>query len=120
MSPLALARACLQAYVDKDRKAAEALMADDFRFTSPIDNAIDRANYFARCWPNSETMRVATVLKAAEEDDRAFIVYEAEIAGKRMRNREMHTARDGKLVSVEVYFGWNLPHPALPGGFAEQ
>jgi hypothetical protein len=64
-------------------------------------------------------MRAATVLKSAESGDRAFIIYDAEIVGKRLRNCEMHTARNGKLMSVEVYFGWDLPHPAAPGHFVE-
>ena len=55
-SPLAVARACLQAYVDKNRAAIEALIADDYRFTSPIDNSLDRKTYFEVCWPNSKTM----------------------------------------------------------------
>jgi hypothetical protein len=29
------------------------------------------------------------------------------------------TVRDGKIVEVEVYFGWNAPHPAPSGGFME-
>jgi hypothetical protein len=29
------------------------------------------------------------------------------------------TSRDGKLSSVEVYFGWDLPHPAKVGGFVK-
>lgn len=33
-SPLAVARACLQAYVDKDRTAIEKLIAADHHFTS--------------------------------------------------------------------------------------
>ena len=114
-----LSRACLQAYVDKDRSAAEALIATDFHFTSPIDNLLDRATYFARCWPNSESMRAATVVATADDGNQAFVVYEAETGTKRFRNCEMHTSRDGKLVSVEVYFGWNLPHPAAPGNFVD-
>jgi hypothetical protein len=39
-SPCAIARACLQAYVDKDRAALEALLDEDFHFTSPIDKGI--------------------------------------------------------------------------------
>jgi ketosteroid isomerase-like protein len=35
---VAIARAGYRAYVDKDRAAIEALIADDFRFTSPLDN----------------------------------------------------------------------------------
>ena len=50
---LGIARACLRAYVDKDRAAIEALLDDDFHFTSPIDNALDRATYLQVCWPNS-------------------------------------------------------------------
>jgi len=53
---VAIARACYAAYVRKDRKAMEALIAPDFRFTSPLDNRIDRATYFQRCWPNSATI----------------------------------------------------------------
>jgi hypothetical protein len=54
--PIAVARASYRAYVDKDRAAIEALIADDFHFTSPLDSRIDRATYFARCWPNSTTL----------------------------------------------------------------
>ena len=50
---VAIARAAYEAYVAKDRAAIEKLIADDFHFTSPLDNRIDRATYFARCWPNS-------------------------------------------------------------------
>ena len=117
MNALALARACLQAYVDKDRAAIEALLADDFRFTSPYDNALDRTAYFARCWPNCEDARAFAVVESADLGDRAFAVYDAESTSKRFRNCEMYVARGGKLVAVEVYFGWDLPHPAPPGSF---
>jgi ketosteroid isomerase-like protein len=45
----AIARASYEAFAAKDRAAIEALIADDFHFTSPLDNKIDRATYFARC-----------------------------------------------------------------------
>jgi len=45
-NPLAVARGCLAAYVSKDRAAIEALIAEDYHFTSPIDNALDRETYF--------------------------------------------------------------------------
>jgi ketosteroid isomerase-like protein len=112
-----LSVACLQAYVDKARDAAEALIADDFSFTSPRDNALDRATYFERCWPNSELMTAIRIIEAVDQGDRAFVIYEANIGKQQFRNCEMHTARDGKLVAVEVYFGWDLPHPAPVGGF---
>jgi hypothetical protein len=55
-SAFAVARACLQAYVDKDRTAIETLIADDYHFTSPINNALDRETYFELCWPNSKAL----------------------------------------------------------------
>jgi hypothetical protein len=51
--PLDVVRACLQAYVDKDRASIEALLDDDYHFTSPLDNEPDRAAYLDICWPNS-------------------------------------------------------------------
>lgn len=110
-----LSRACLQAYVDKAREAIEAFIAADFHFTSPLDNAIDRATYFERCWPNSAMMRAVEVIAVVDDCDQAFLVYEVDTGEKRFRNCERHSAQDGKLVAVEVYFGWNLPHPAQPG-----
>jgi ketosteroid isomerase-like protein len=118
--PLAVARGCLEAYVAKDRAAIEALIAKDYHFTSPIDNALDRETYFARCWPNSEAMTGFDYVYQMEDGNRAFIVYEAHTkSGKTFRNSEVHTVRDGKLIATEVYFGWDLPHTAPRGGFIE-
>ena len=41
-SNAAIAQAAYRAYVTKDRAALEALLADDFHFTSPLDNRLDR------------------------------------------------------------------------------
>jgi hypothetical protein len=49
-----VARAIYEAYVRTDRAAIESLVDDDFHFTSPLDNRLDRRTYFDRCWPNSE------------------------------------------------------------------
>jgi hypothetical protein len=38
-------------------------------------------------------------------------------SGRNFRNTEALTVRDGKIVEVEVYFGWSEPHPAPPGDF---
>jgi hypothetical protein len=115
-SPLAVARACMQAYVDKDRAAIERLIAADYRFTSPIDNALDRESYFEICWPNSKALTGFDCIHQAQDGDCAFIVYEGHTAsGKTFRNSEVHTVRNGQLVATEVYFGWNLPHDVPEG-----
>jgi hypothetical protein len=114
--PLAVVHACLQAYVDKDRAAIEPLIAADYHFTSPIDNALDRDAYFSICWPNSDAMASFEFICGAEHEDRAYVVYEGRTsAGKTFRNCEVHTVRDGRLVATEVYFGWDVPHKVAPG-----
>ncbi len=48
------------------------------------------------------------------------MTYEGQGAGgKRFRNTEILTIRDGQICDVEVYFGWSIPHEAAPGGFVE-
>jgi ketosteroid isomerase-like protein len=119
--PVGVARACYQAYVDKDRNAIEALMADDFRFTSPLDNGLDRATYFSRCWPNSKAIAGFDFIHLVTERDRVFVTYEARTAqGKRFRNTEILRVRNGKITEAEVYFGWDVPHAANAGGFVER
>ena len=110
-SALAVFRRSFQAYVGKDRPAIESILADDFHFTSPLDNRLDRQAYLEICWPNSRTIAAFDEVFASEHGDRACILYEARTTdGQRLRNCEIATVRGEKLVSVEVYFGWGLPH----------
>jgi len=116
--PIAVAKKSYQAYVDKDRAALEQVIADDFHFSSPLDNRIDRRTYFARCWPNSENIADFKFIYLVHEDHRVFVTYEGHSSsGKGFRNTEILTIRHGQLVEAEVYFGWSLPHEAPSGGF---
>lgn len=118
---LHIACACYQAYVDKDRVALETLIADDFHFTSPLDNRIDRKAYFERCWPTSRTISGFEFVHLAADGDCVFITYEAETTtGRRFRNTEVMTIRNGKIRDVEVFFGWKVPHEAREGGSVER
>ncbi|CAN5379653.1 nuclear transport factor 2 family protein [soil metagenome] len=117
---IAIAKACYRAYVTKDRAAIEALLADDFTFTSPLDNKLSRKTYFERCWPNSAGAEEFSFIHTVPDGDRVFVTYEAVHSGKRFRNTEIMTIRDGKIVDVDVYFGWDIPHKAKSGGFVDQ
>jgi len=116
---VAIARASYDAYVTKDRAAIEALIADDFHFTSPIDNRLDRATYFARCWPNSESIEGFDFIHLVPDGERVFVTYEGRGGGRRFRNTEILTVKDGRITDAEVYFGWTIPHEARPGGFVD-
>jgi ketosteroid isomerase-like protein len=112
----AVARASYDAYIKKDRAALEAILADDFHFSSPLDNRLDRASYLKICWPNSQTIEDFEIKHLVAYGDNVFISYIGKgRGGKHFRNTEIMTIRNGKLVEVEVYFGWSLPHPAAEG-----
>ena len=74
--PVSIASKAYQACVDKDRDAIEAVIADDFHFTSPLDNRIDRETYFKRCWPKSEMIAAFEFINLVSGGDRAFVSYE--------------------------------------------
>jgi ketosteroid isomerase-like protein len=120
IDPISIARKSYRAFVEKDRATMEALLADDFHFTSPLDNRIDREIYFKRCWPNNKTIVDFDFVHLAGAGEQAFVTYEGQKSdGGRFRNTEILTVRDGKIVEVEVYFGWSIPHKAQVGGFID-
>jgi len=120
-SSVAIAKAAYKAYVTKDRAALEALLADDFHFTSPLDNRLDRETYFGRCWPNSTTIDGFDFVYPVTDADRVLVTYEGRNTdGHRFRNTEILTIRDQHIVDVEVYFCWSIPHKAPLGGFVDE
>lgn len=101
-----LVRQCFAAYEAKDRQALEALLSDDFTFSSPLDDNISRKRYFERCWPNSEHLRAFHIVKLFAEGNQAFVTYESEHSdGGKFRNTEFFTGDGEKLKHVDVYFG---------------
>src|SRR5215475_13213038 len=91
-----------------------------FTLPAPLDSRIGRKTYFERCWPNSETLSGFDFINLVADGERVFVTYEAQTTGgKRFRNTEILSLRNGKIVEAEVYFGWSVPHAAPPGGSIE-
>ena len=108
-----IARDCFEAYVRKDRKAIEQLIDEDFHFTSPLDNRIDRVTYFERCWPNSQHITKFEFTRILTHGDQVIVTYMgSKTSGEGFRNTEILTIRQGKIVEVEVLFGPTVPHQA--------
>lgn len=100
------ARRMFAAYPAGDRDTVEEILAEDFHFTSPYDDAIDRAEYFRRCWPNHDKIRAIHIHRVIVDGDTAVVTYElVKHDGSRAHNAEVLTFRDGKLVNVFVHFG---------------
>jgi len=99
-------RNCFRAYEIKDRSILEKLLSDNFTFSSPQDDFINKETYFIRCWPFSEVVKTITIEKLFVEGNEAFVRYEAmQKDGKSFRNTEFFIVEKGKIRSVDVYFG---------------
>ena len=102
----AIARAMYVAFWSRNRGEAERLLGDDFTFTSPYDDAIDRAEFFRRCWPNAELLSGFDVERVAADVDGAFVTYRITTKqGVQFRNTEYLRISEGRIRSADVYFG---------------
>jgi ketosteroid isomerase-like protein len=105
-----LVRRCYAAYESGDPAVLEQSLTDDFTFFSPPDPGIDRAEYFARCWPNAKMIESFDFKRLVESGDAVIVTYEStKTDGHRFRNTEVFTFRGDMISRVEVYFGWDLP-----------
>jgi ketosteroid isomerase-like protein len=99
-------RALFAAYMSNDRGSVENSFTDDFTFTSPYDDRIDKASYFERCWRVSDWIERQQLEKIVVEGDEAFVTYEVVAKdGKRFRNTEFFRFDVDKISSIDVYFG---------------
>ena len=104
-------RAVFAAYLANDRQAVEGYLTDDFRFTSPYDDGIDKAAYFARCWKHSDWIERHELEKILVEGSEAFVTYRCQARdGKSFRNTEFFCFEGDKIKRIDVYFGASYQH----------
>jgi ketosteroid isomerase-like protein len=107
-------RRIFAAYLANDRQFVENAFSDDFRFTSPYDDALDKPAYFERCWNNSDWIERHELEKVFVEGDEAFVTYRC-IAkdGRTFRNTEFFVFDGNKVKRIDVYFGAAYQHGAF-------
>ena len=94
------------AYLSNDRQAVEAAFTDDFRFTSPYDDEIDKATYFERCWRASDWIERQDIERIMVEGEAAFVTYRCVAkGGKSFRNTEAYAFAGDRIRRIDVYFG---------------
>jgi ketosteroid isomerase-like protein len=99
-------RAIFAAYISNERQVVEAAFADDFSFTSPYDDRIDKVTYFERCWKTSEWIARHELERIVIQGDEAFVTYTCVGKdGKSFRNTEFFVFAGDKVRSIDVYFG---------------
>jgi ketosteroid isomerase-like protein len=99
-------RGIFAAYMSGNRKLVEDALSDDFRFTSPYDDSIDKPTYFERCWKNSDWIERHELERIFVQGDEAFVTYLCVAkGGKRFRNTEFFVFAGDRVKRIDVYFG---------------
>jgi ketosteroid isomerase-like protein len=99
-------RSLFAAYMANDRKAVESAFTDDFRFTSPYDDEIDKATYFERCWRATDWIERPDLETIMVEGEAAYVTYRCVARdGKSFRNTECFAFEGDRIRRIDVYFG---------------
>ena len=93
-------------YLANDRQQVSDALTDDFRFTSPFDDDLDKATYFERCWRDTGWIARHDIERIFVRGNEAFVTYHCLARdGRSFRNTEFFTFEGGKVRRIEVYFG---------------
>lgn len=100
-------RTYFSGYAKKDWSIVASQLADGFTFTSPApDDHIPLATYKARCWGQSQFFKKIEFSKIIVEGNSAFATYNVTTTdNKVIRNTEYYTFSNGKIKSIECFFG---------------
>ena len=93
---------------NRDWAPFDAILADDFTFSSTNgEDHISKAAFKERCWETNVRLITGFDLELVmAEGDHVFVKYLGHTtSGKTFRNVELHQLRDGRITSIECYFG---------------
>jgi len=102
------------AWETKDWHPVDILLADDFTFSSPLDDHISKSDFKAGCWDTQIAYIDRFDLKQViGTNNEAFVMYVCHTTnGKTFRNVEYFRLRDDKVKAVECYFGGKSSFPS--------
>jgi len=104
-----------KAWEKKDWGPVDSLLADNFTFTSAAgDDHISKSTFKTRCWETQiDFIRHFDLERITTGEDDAFVKYLCHTKnGKSFRNVEYLRIRNGKLESMECYFGEQSSFPS--------
>ena len=110
MSKVEIVRAMFDSYLKQDSRTADLLLADEFVFTSPQDDHIDKVTFFERCFPTADRLVSQDLCYVVPtQNDDVFVMYDYVLkTGERHRNVELLTVRDDRIVETQVFFGGSV------------
>jgi ketosteroid isomerase-like protein len=95
------------AWEKKDWGSLNILVANNFTFSSPVDDHISKSSFKTGCWDTQAKLIERFDLKRViGNGNDAFVMYVCHTTnGKTFRNVEYFRFRDEKVEAVECYFG---------------
>lgn len=105
MSNSELIKAYFSAWQEQDWPTLEAILTEDFTFTSPYDDKITIQSYKKRCWNTVTQIGDYTLEHLTAKETSGYVTYHNTINGTVVHNTEYFTFQNGKISSVDVYFG---------------
>jgi len=103
------------AWENKDLDSFNAVLADNFTFSSAAgDDHINKSTFKSQCWDNQvDFIGHFDLEQISTDEDYAFVKYLCHTKnGKTFRNVEYLRFTSGKLESIECYFGAQSSFPS--------
>jgi ketosteroid isomerase-like protein len=103
------------AWEQKDWRPVDALLADDFTFSSAAgDDHISKSAFKAQCWESQKDfIKRFDLQRVFGRGDEATVLYVCHTTnGKTFRNVEYLRLREDKLEAIECYFGAQSSFPS--------
>jgi hypothetical protein len=100
---------------DNDWGPFDAILADDFTFSSPVDiEPLSKATFKKNCWDTQIAFTKGFDLELVMvKGDEALVKYVGHtMNGKSFRNMEYHQLRNQRIVAIKCYFGANMTFPS--------
>jgi hypothetical protein len=101
-------------YEKKDWNLVASQLAEDFTFTSPNgDDHLTLAKYKAKCWATGlKYFKTIEFQRIVADGNTAFAIYNITTTdNKNVHNVEYYTFSNGKIKSIETFFGTGMGYP---------
>jgi major membrane immunogen (membrane-anchored lipoprotein) len=100
-------------FENHDWNTVASQLASDFTFSSAAgDDHISLAQFKEKCFPTNKFFKKANFVNWGEGGDKLFLLVEITTTdGKLIRNVDVYTFKDGKMESMQCFFGSGGGYP---------
>jgi len=94
-----------KAWETRDWDFVASGLAEDFTFTSPYDDHINKKEFKEKCWDTIKEIGEFEIVTIVEGDSEAFVRCRNTLNGEKVQNAEQFIFESDKLKEVVVFFG---------------